>query len=115
MSYRSSSQESSKTTCLLFVIYLLCLIPGSIWSGYVLSVLWAWFIVPTFELQAISIPAAIGVSLLVNYLTSKSPQANEGNQSGQSKIAQTFINGLVFMFFSPLFALGMGAVVRMFM
>lgn len=40
----------------------------TILSGYVLSVLWGWFIVPTFGLPLLTIPVAIGVMLVVAYL-----------------------------------------------
>ena len=39
------------------------------WKGYVLSVLWGWFIVPVFGLPALSIPFAIGVCIVVGLLT----------------------------------------------
>ena len=35
------------------------------WSGFVLSVLWAWFVVPTFGVREISIPVALGLALFV--------------------------------------------------
>lgn len=41
---------------------------SSIWSGYVITMLWRWFIVPAFGAPAISIPVAIGMSLLVRML-----------------------------------------------
>ncbi len=40
-----------------------------IWSGLVLGQLWAWFIVPMFHLPQIGVPEAIGLSLLVGFLT----------------------------------------------
>lgn len=33
--------------------------------GFMISVLWAWFMVPTFSLPVLSIPQAIGLSLVV--------------------------------------------------
>lgn len=38
--------------------------------GWVLTKLWAWFIVP-FGAPALSIPYAIGLALIVTYLTSR--------------------------------------------
>ena len=37
-------------------------------NGFVLTKLWAWFIVPTFGLPALSIPVAIGIALIVGRL-----------------------------------------------
>ena len=45
------------------------IIVSSIWRGYVLSILWAWFLVPAFGLPVLSIPSAIGLSLVVSMLT----------------------------------------------
>lgn len=39
------------------------------WSGYALSILWGWFMVPTLSLPAISIPAAIGLSLVAHLVS----------------------------------------------
>lgn len=40
----------------------------SVWEGFVLMKLWAWFVIPTFGLPALTIPIAIGISLLVGFL-----------------------------------------------
>ena len=39
--------------------------------GYVLSVLWDWFISPCFGINSITIPYALGISLVVSFLTYK--------------------------------------------
>jgi hypothetical protein len=39
-----------------------------IWSGWVLHVLWAWFVVPLFGLPALTVPYAIGLSLVSKML-----------------------------------------------
>jgi hypothetical protein len=44
----------------------------AIWRGYVLSILWGWFAVPAFGLPTLSIPLAIGLALIVGYLTADS-------------------------------------------
>lgn len=38
-------------------------------GGYVLTVLWAWFVVPTFALPQITLAAAIGLAIVVGYMT----------------------------------------------
>ena len=37
--------------------------------GWVLSILWRWFMVPTLGLPALSVPQAIGIALVVGMLT----------------------------------------------
>lgn len=38
-------------------------------QGFVLKVLWAWFVVPTFGLNGLSLAAALGLSMMTSYLT----------------------------------------------
>jgi hypothetical protein len=49
-----------------------------LWNGYVLSVIWGWFIVPTFGLHALGVVPAIGVCLVMSFLTHQySPPCKE--------------------------------------
>ena len=50
---------------------------SAIWRGYVLSILWGWFIVPLFGLPALSIPFAIGFSLIVGYMTHQATKTED--------------------------------------
>lgn len=40
-----------------------------IFRGFVFSKLWAWFVVSKFGLNSLSIPEAIGISILITLLT----------------------------------------------
>lgn len=42
--------------------------------GFVISTLWAWFIVPTFALPALSIPVGIGLCLIMLALQGCDPE-----------------------------------------
>ena len=50
---------------LFMVSYLVILA----WNGFVLTKLWAWFVVPTFGLPVLSLPLSMGITLIVHYLT----------------------------------------------
>ena len=54
-----------------FIEFIL-LIPCMVWRGYVLSILWKWFMVPLFHLPALNIPFAMGLALIVFLLTQRS-------------------------------------------
>ena len=54
-------------TALKWMAVPLLLIWGNIFNGWVLSVLWSWFIWP-LGVKAISIPEAIGISIVVQAL-----------------------------------------------
>lgn len=78
---------------------------SAIWGGYVVHVLWGWFIVPTFGAPALSIPAAIGVMLVLGAM--KSAKYREADDEAGKTLAVSFI--------VPLLSLGAGYVVRMFL
>lgn len=73
-----------------------------VWSGYVLSLLWAWLLVPTLGVPDLSVPGAIGLALIVNLLL-----ANKAQLVGSTALQV----GVVTL--GPAIALGVGAVVRM--
>lgn len=98
-----------------FAIFLLCVgiafIVGPIWSGYVLSILWSWFVVPSLHVPTISVPVAIGFALVVRFLAPSS-------SSSESKEDKTFaehvgtVLGTSLLY--PAAGLAFGAVVHMF-
>jgi hypothetical protein len=95
---------------LLFIWLLIILVGGSIWSGYVLSVMWAWFVVPTFHLPQLSIAIAIGLSMVVRMLT-YTPQEGEKKKSDT---ADTIISSFCWSFLYPLLVLGVSYCVHLF-
>lgn len=55
---------------------LVFLVLASVVRGFVLSIMWSWFLVP-LGVPAISIPLAIGISMLVAMLTNHDAQTNK--------------------------------------
>ena len=88
------------------------MIVTSILNGYVLSVLWGWFFVPTLELPPLTIVQAIGIAMVVNYHTShRGESASDKDKSAAEKL----IEGIVYAIIYPFFALLFGWVVHLFM
>lgn len=81
-----------------------------IWSGYATSVLWGWFIVPVFGLDPLSIPAAIGISMVVSFLAKDVPDHEEGKP-----FADVMAEAVGVAIARPLFTLISGFVVSLFM
>lgn len=55
----------------LFLIFLavpIWLVALSVGYGWALSVLWGWFVVPTFNLPQLSVPVAIGLTMTARLL-----------------------------------------------
>ncbi len=78
--------------------------------GGALSKLWAWFIVKTFGLPALTIPAAIGLAMVVNYLTQRFDPAKNDDPYWKDLVRSVVISTL-----KPLFALGFGAIVKLWL
>jgi hypothetical protein len=54
--------------CASFLLGTICLIvAAALVRGFCLSVLWGWLIVPVFGLPKLTIAAALGVALVINY------------------------------------------------
>jgi hypothetical protein len=79
-----------------------------IWQGYVLAILWGWFMVPAFGLTPLSVPMAIGVSMVASSFTGKKRSYNEMTDPKKNW------QNMVFPFLSPAFALGVGWVVKQY-
>ncbi len=75
-------------------------------NAFVLSKLWLWFAVPIFHFSPLSYAQAMGISLLVGFITThyiKEPEKDSGS------------SGLIaFMLVRPLVALGIGYIVSFY-
>lgn len=59
------------------VATIVALVLGLIIEGFVLIKLWAWFMVPIFDLNPLRVVEAIGLTFLVGYMTKKPIEANK--------------------------------------
>jgi hypothetical protein len=91
---------------------IITMIYAAMLNGWALSLLWAWFIIPTFELPKLSIPAAIGLSMVVAYLTY---QVRNNKDEEKEKYWESLVRGGLTTTTKALFALLFGAVVKMWM
>lgn len=56
-------------------LLLLALAPAlAVWYGFVLSIMWGWFVVPTFHVAPLRIPFAIGIGYIVQFLAHQTPK-----------------------------------------
>lgn len=75
-------------------------------NGWALQLLWGWFIVPVFALAPLSIGAAIGLSMVVSYLT------YQYSLSSDAKTQAELLGATVALFVRPVFAVAFGWVVQ---
>lgn len=85
--------------------FCLTIFLGSVWSGYVLTILWGWFIVPVFHLPALLLVPAMGLGLVVRYLTHQYDRYVSTESSSKQ-----LLNGLVYSALAPALMLGIGAI-----
>jgi hypothetical protein len=76
-----------------------------LYDGYIVHLLWGWFIVTTFSIKAISVLEAVGVCLVVSALRYKSKKSDDED------IVEKRLRG----FMELSFMLGFGWVVKNFM
>lgn len=79
--------------------------------GYVLTVLWAWFVIPAFGLPALALAPAIGLTMIVSFLTHQSDAVKEPEGDATKCISKAFAYALVL----PALVLCTGWVVKQFM
>lgn len=88
--------------CLMAVILLPAWIAvASVWGGFVLVQLWQWFIVPTFELPVLQLWQAIGLDLIVSFMTHQYADFEEKKREPWEKllilVARTLFNPLLYL------------------
>jgi hypothetical protein len=91
-------------------IFISCAVVN-IWSGFVLTKLWAWFIVPTFALVPLTLAPAIGVALVVSYLTHQSRPSTKSDKDAAEQFIESVVLGLLY----PAIVLFVGWIVSFFM
>lgn len=93
-----------------FVLYVILAIPITIWEGFVIKTLWAWFIVPVFGLPVLAIAPALGLALVCSILTHQMPMGTE-KMTPAELISRQLTTGLI----GPAVVLFFGWIVNHFM
>ena len=105
-------KDNSLFTCLGLLIYVVILVvAGSIMSGWALSVLWGWFVVPLFDVPSLTIPYALGLGLVIGLFI----PATAKSTSDDATILDMVIHGLVKAFCVPLLAVFIGWILLGFL
>lgn len=82
---------------------------GSLVRGWILSILWGWFIVP-FGAPALGIAWAIGIAIVVNFLTYQLP-----NSDDERETTDIIIGWVVHTVAAPFMVLFVAWIVHAFM
>ena len=93
-----------------FMTVVLAMLISPIINGFVLTKLWMWFIVPTFEANPLRVVEAIGLMFLINYV-----KAKRDKEADKDKFWEQFATHMVYLILMAGFALLSGWIVQMFM
>lgn len=116
---KMSTSSTSKEAIVLAAVAVLALTPvlfgvvalSAIINGWVLSILWGWFIVPVFNIPAISVEQAIGLAMVVSYLTYQHINADSKRKSKGESTVELFVALLA----RPLITLLFGYILHLFL
>lgn len=75
-SLRRKGEPKSEVTLSGFLLSLVLIIPVTIWSGFVFSQLWEWFIVGTFDIVKLSVLQGAGVVFTYRWLSMRLDREN---------------------------------------
>lgn len=82
-------------------LFVVMMVVGPMLDGYALSVLWGWFVAPTFGLPLLTYGVAAGIALTVRYLTRQVDHSEEKKELGMpARVAIVLLK--------PVLALGFG-------
>ena len=96
---------------LAIVGFVALMIVSTLLNGWALSVLWGWFFVPTLGLPDLTVVQAIGIGMVVSYLTHQYTDTDSKNEEWWEGIVRAFS----FAIFKPIFAISFGWVIHLFM
>lgn len=105
------TEQEKQLEAIAAAITIVTLVISLLWMPYVLSILWAWFVVPVFALPVLTWSQWIGLRVFVSALAGSvwSPEPNKDN-SGE-KFARAVLNFGAAVFAPPMLLL-IGAIVR---
>lgn len=83
---------------------------GTAWYGWILTILWAWFVVPTFRAPVLTLPVAIGLALIARLFGFSTSSTDEKKSQ-----ADRFSYVAVWMITMPAMSLGIGWLVHLWM
>ena len=108
----ASNRESNEK--IAWGLLAICLAPAAVFAqGLAFSVLWRWFVVPTFHVAEIGVANAFGLALLCRLATHQWSDCAKRDTS-EDLPSQNFFDGLG-QVLAPLFGLAIGYVVSRFM
>lgn len=101
--------------CLAALLALIVTPFAYIVNGWALSILWDWFVTSVFDVPSLNVPIAIGLSIVIGYLTASTPDLDKKTESkSEGEFVQSVCTSVMYSFLRPLIILGVGWIVLQF-
>ncbi|MEA3225041.1 MAG: hypothetical protein U9Q07_03760 [Planctomycetota bacterium] len=107
----STEKGEGKMGILKFLVFWGLGIASLILQGYVLSIMWKWFLVTSLEAPPLEVAPAIGLALIVSLLIARWRDTKEDKQEEETRKLRVLVFALIY----PPIILGTGWIVKMFM
>lgn len=104
-------KNTENKTLALGCAVLFLSVPAALLRGWVLSLLWAWFVVP-LGVPPITYLHAVGISLLASLLTHKNSPADDAALE-KKNAHEKIVEGIATMLVGPLFVLLLGWLIHL--
>ncbi len=92
--------------------WAILLVFGVVLNGYVVMILWGWFIVPSLGMPEITITTAAGLSLFAGYVTTGFTDSRRNDDRSMSDV---FVRTLIECVSRAVFVLMIGRIILLFM
>ncbi len=102
--------EKAFIAILLVVGGVVLMVPLAFVYGWVLTMFWAWFVVPTFGVPMLGIWPAVGINLLLGLVTRQANQCHADDMRDSNEKLSAAIVQLIW----PLVVLGFGWIIWQF-
>ena len=108
-------KDKTVFSCLGFMSYVFALmVIATILSGFVIQIMWGWFITPLFDIYPPTIAQAIGLSLFVGAMRPSAASAKSETGKDTSALESVFTAAFVTIG-QPLILLFLGYIVTLFL
>jgi hypothetical protein len=97
---------------ILFVMFLVIVI-STVLSGFVIQIMWGWFVTPLFGILPPTVAQAIGLSLFVGLFRAVENRG-QGTDDGTPK-TEKILTGIFVAVVNPLVYLALGYVIALFL
>lgn len=97
-----------------FLLFIAAIFGLAMYSGFAISLLWGWLIMPTFPVAAISVVQGIGLSVFAGYFL-RHAAIKELEKNDEESVAEKVVNSVGKSFFTITGIIGVGWIVSLFM